>query len=103
MTLTNSASDTARPGGGALWMLLLMLAFTASWLAVVWVMAVNGVFVARPGAGGPPLIPIAIFLPVLLFVPILLRSARIGEILDATPPSWLVGLQLYRVFGAVFL
>jgi len=73
------------------------------WLAAVWVMAVDGVFVARPGGGGPPLIPIAIFLPVLVFVPILLRSARIGEILDATPPSWLVGLQLYRVFGGVFL
>src|SRR5258708_3891450 len=53
--------------------------------------------------GGPPLIPIAILLPLLVFVPILLRSARIGEILDATPPSWLVGLQLYRVFGGIFL
>jgi hypothetical protein len=161
MTVANSVFDTARAGRGALWMLLLMVAFTASWLAltslipefqlvarnvtrpvihatilyglwlglsragfefglrlriwlaiaipftlwlaVVWVMAVDGAFVARPGAGGPPLIPIAIFLPVLLFVPILLRSARIGEILDATPPSWLVGLQLYRVLGGVFL
>ena len=73
------------------------------WLAAVWIMAVDGVFVARPGVGGPPLIPIAIFLPVLLFVPILLTSARIGEILDATPPSWLIGLQLYRVLGGVFL
>jgi hypothetical protein len=72
------------------------------WLAGVWVMAVDGVFEARSGRG-LPLIPIAIFLPVLVFAPMLLRSARIGEILDATPPSWLVGLQLYRVFGAVFL
>jgi hypothetical protein len=72
------------------------------WLAVIWISALNGVFEPRPG-GGPPLIPIAIFLPVLVFVPILLRSARIGEVLDATPPSWLVGLQLYRVFGGIFL
>jgi hypothetical protein len=161
MTALSPTPDTVRAGKGALWMLLLMVAFTVSWvalntqlaefqiasrsltrpvihavilyglwlglaragfdfgrrlriwlaiavpftlwLAAVWIMAVDGVFVARPGGGGPPLIPIAIFLPVLLFVPILLRSARIGEILDATPPSWLVGLQLYRVFGAVFL
>jgi hypothetical protein len=71
------------------------------WLATVWVLAVDGFF-ARP-SGGPPLIPIAIFLPVVIFVPILLRSKRIGEILDATPPSWLIGLQLYRVFGGIFL
>jgi hypothetical protein len=161
MTAPIRKRDTISAGRGALWMLLLMVAFTVAWvalntslaefqiasrsltrpvthaiilyglwlglaragfdfgrrvriwltiaipftlwLAVVWVMAVGGAFVARPGGGGPPLIPIAIFLPVLLFVPILLRSATIGAILDATPPSWLVGLQLYRVFGAIFL
>jgi len=152
--------DTTRAGAGALWMLLLMAAFTASWLtlnaiftdfqlvsrtvtrpvihalilgglwvglsragfdlrrrvqiwlaiaipftlwlAAVWALALDGAFQPRPG-GGPPLIPIAIFVPLLVFLPILLRSARIGEILDATPPSWLVGLQLYRVFGGIFL
>jgi hypothetical protein len=36
---------------------------------------------ARP-SGGPPLIPIVIFVPVLVFVPILLRSKRVGEILS---------------------
>ena len=161
MTAPISAPAITTAGRGALWMLLMMLAFTASWLALtalvpefqlisrtvtrplihavilyglwvglsytgfefgrrvriwltvaipftlwlaaVWIMAVDGVFVARPGIGGPPLIPIAILLPVLLFVPILITSARIGEILDATPPSWLIGLQLYRVFGSIFL
>lgn len=72
------------------------------WLAAVWVMALDGAFVPRPGSARF-LIPIAIFLPLLAFLPIVLRSARLGEILDATPPSWLVGLQLYRVFGAIFL
>jgi hypothetical protein len=36
-------------------------------------------------------------------VPILLRSKRIGEVLDAMPASWLIGLQVYRVFGGIFL
>jgi hypothetical protein len=160
MTAPTFVSNATRPGRGALWMLLLMAAFTVAWvtlngllaefqlasravtrpvihaavlyglwvglaragfdfgqrvriwltiaipftlwLAAVWILAIDGAFVARPG-GGPPLIPIAIFLPVLVFLPILFRSGRIGEILDATPPSWLVGLQLYRVFGAIFL
>jgi hypothetical protein len=32
-----------------------------------------------------------------------LNSNTIGQMLDATPLSWLVGLQVYRVFGSVFL
>lgn len=71
------------------------------WLAVVWSAAVNGVF--RPGNIRLPLVPLAIFLPVIVGVPILLRSKRIGEVLDAMPASWLVGLQVYRVFGSIFL
>jgi len=71
------------------------------WLAVVWSSAINGVF--RPGGIRLPLVPVAIFLPVIVGVPILLRSKRIGELLDAMPMSWLVGLQVYRVFGGIFL
>jgi hypothetical protein len=71
------------------------------WLAVTWSAAINGVF--RPGNNTLPLLPFAIFLPVIVGVPILLRSKRIGEVLDAMPTSWLIGLQVYRVFGGIFL
>jgi hypothetical protein len=71
------------------------------WLAVIWSAAINGVF--RPSVTLPPLLPLAIFLPVIVGVPILLRSKRIGEVLDAIPASWLIGLQVYRVIGGVFL
>jgi hypothetical protein len=71
------------------------------WLAVIWSAAINGVF--RPGNNTLPLVPVAIFLPVIVGVPILLRSKRIGEVLDAMPASWLIGLQVYRVFGGIFL
>ena len=71
------------------------------WLAVIWSAAVNGVF--RPGNSTLPLIPVAIFLPVVVGVPILLRSQRIGEVLDAMTASWLVGLQVYRILGGIFL
>src|SRR4029077_6424274 len=71
------------------------------WLAVIWSAAINGVF--RPGNNTPPLLPLAIFLPVIIGAPILLRSKRIGEVLDAMPTSWLIGLQVYRVFGGIFL
>jgi hypothetical protein len=76
--------------------LALVVPFTL-WLAVIWSAAINGVF--RPG-NGLPLLPLAIFLPVIVGAPILLRSKRIGEVLDAMPASWLVGLQVYRVLEA---
>ena len=81
--------------------LAIALPFTA-WLAVVWWLAVDGAFRPRPGVIVPAL-PIAILAPVLLGLPFLLRSRRIGAILDAAPASWLVGIQVYRVFGGIFL
>ena len=33
----------------------------------------------------------------------LLRLKRIGQVLDAMPPAWLVALQVYRVFGGILL
>lgn len=81
--------------------LVIAVAFTA-WLAIVWWLAIDGAFRPRPGRGVPA-IPIAIFLPVLLGLPLLLRSERVGAVLDATPAYWLVGVQAYRVFGGIFL
>jgi len=81
-----------------LW-LVVVIPFTG-WLALVWWLAVGGAFRPRPGV---PAVPIAIFLPLLVALPMLLRSKRIGAVLDAASPSWLVGLQVYRVFGGIFL
>ncbi len=75
------------------------MAFTA-WLAVVWGLAVADAFRPRPGL---PALPIAIFLPLLIGLPLLLRSERVGALLDATPAAWLVGVQVYRLFGGIFL
>src|SRR5262249_61231735 len=70
------------------------------WCAAAWGAAINGVF--RTGATPPPvpLLPLAIFLPVIIGAPLLLLSKRVGQVLDAMPATWLVALQLYRVFGS---
>jgi hypothetical protein len=70
------------------------------WFAVAWSAAINGVF--RTGASPSPVpsLPLAIFLPVMIGAPLLLLSKRVGQLLDAMPASWLVALQLYRVFGS---
>ena len=80
--------------------LAVMVPYTL-WFAAAWSAAINGVF--RTDASALPLLPLAIFLPVLFGAPLLLLSKRVGQMLDAMPTSWLVALQLYRVFGSVFL
>ena len=72
------------------------------WQAAVWWIAIGGGFRVRPGDAVPAL-PVAIMLPLLVGLPLLLRSRRIATILDAMPPHWLVGLQVYRILGVVFL
>ena len=67
------------------------------WFAIAWSGAINGVF--RTGTRLPAL-PLAIFLPVMIGAPLLLLSKRVGRVLDAMPASWLVALQVYRIFGS---
>jgi hypothetical protein len=71
------------------------------WLAVVWNLAASGFFEARPGAPSP--VPAAIIIPVLIGLIGLARSRRIAAALDMAPAGWLIGLQVYRVFGGNFL
>ena len=75
--------------------LAVMIPYTL-WFAVAWSAAIHGAF--RTGTS-LPLLPVAIWLPLIIGVPLLLLSKRIGEVLDAMPATWLVALQLYRVFG----
>ena len=76
--------------------LAVMIPYTL-WMAVAWSAAINGVF--RTGTRLPAL-PLAIFLPVIIGAPLLLLSKRVGQVLDAMPATWLIALQLYRVFGS---
>src|SRR5689334_20220439 len=76
--------------------LAVMIPYTL-WFAVAWSAAIDGVF--RASASRLPLLPLAIFLPVIIGAPLLLSSKRVGQVLDAMPASWLIALQLYRVFG----
>jgi hypothetical protein len=80
--------------------LAIMVPFTL-WAALAWTAAINGVF--RAGVSTLPLLPSAIFLPVIIGAPLLLLSKRVGQLLDAMPTSWLVALQVYRVFGSQWL
>jgi hypothetical protein len=73
------------------------------WLAVIWNLALAGVFQPLPGVAGLPRLPIAILAPVIVGLFILLRSKLIGTFLDAIPAHWLIALQVYRIFGGIFI
>jgi hypothetical protein len=73
------------------------------WLAVVWDLAANGAFQPIPGVARLPRLPIAIFAPVTVGLFVVLRSKSIAAFLDATPASWLVAVQAYRIFGGIFI
>jgi len=77
--------------------LAVMVPYTL-WFAVAWSAAISGAF--HTEASPLPILPLAILLPVIIGVPLLLLSKRLGQVLDAMPESWLVALQLYRVFGS---
>ena len=67
------------------------------WFALAWSAAISGTF--HPDVAAVPLLPFAIFVPIIIGAPVLLLSKRVGQVLDAMPASWLIALQLYRVFG----
>jgi hypothetical protein len=88
------------PGQRRTTWLAVMIPFTL-WAGIAWTAAINGVF--RTNASSLPLLPSAIFLPIIIGAPLLLLSKRVGQLLDAMPTTWLVALQLYRVFGGQWL
>src|SRR5258707_12979615 len=90
-------STELAPGQRRATWLAIMIPYTL-WFAVAWGAAINGGF--PTGASPLPLLPLAVFLPRIIGAPLLLLSKRVGQLLDAMPVSWLVALQLYRVFGS---
>jgi hypothetical protein len=76
-------------------------ALLAGWIAAVWVLAAKGIF--QLSLGKVPSLPLAIVIPVVLGTFVLTRWQAVALLLDATPPSWLIALQVYRILGATFL
>jgi hypothetical protein len=72
------------------------------WFVGTWIAAAQGAFQIRTQAG-LPLIPLAVILPVAVGLFALTRSRGITAAVDAAPPSWLIGVQVYRLIGANFV
>lgn len=71
------------------------------WFAGAIALSLTGVF--HGTASDIPTLQYGIILPILLGGVLIWRSARVARIIDAVPQSWLVGVQLYRAVGVMFL
>jgi hypothetical protein len=89
-----------RPGAGAR-TLRVSAVILLGWLAVTSALAAIGVY--HVDASAIPTIQYGILLPILVGILLLWRSESVARILDAVPQEWIVGVQLYRALGLIFL
>ncbi len=71
------------------------------WLAAAIALGAAGTF--HTTASDIPTIQYGILVPILIGALLLWRSPLVGRIIDAVPQHWLVGVQLYRAGGIIFL
>src|SRR5215470_1024607 len=72
-----------------------------SWFLVALALGLAGAYKAAPDR--VPTIQYGIFIPFLIGAWLIWRSPAVGRIIDAVPQPWIVGVQLYRALGAIFL
>lgn len=74
----------------------------AAWFATAIVVAKQGIFEQTQTTTFPPPIGAGIAIPIVLGC-VLLTLPAVKRAIDQISLQWLVGVQLYRVFGALFL
>ena len=76
-------------------------AVLSGWLAVAIALGAEGIY--HVSARGIPTIQYGILLPILIGALMIWRWEAAKRILDTVPQSWIVGVQLYRALGVIFL
>jgi len=93
---------TALPVRTQIWTWVAVAVPLLLWFLMILQLARAGVFVAGPDVR-VPWIPLAVLIPLVAGLVLLTRSSRVAAAADVTPLHWLVGVQVFRVLGAVFL
>jgi hypothetical protein len=86
----------------ARWPYAAAAAAAVAWGALAVVLAREGVFATNPDTT-TPLIVAGIAVPIVAGVVLMLRVPGVLRAVDRIPLQWLVGVQFYRVLGALFL
>ena len=71
------------------------------WFGVAITLSLKGFF--TPSSALSPAVPLAILVPVISGLWFSFRSQAMTRLIEATPLSWLIGIQFYRVIGGIFL
>ncbi len=71
------------------------------WLTLAIVLAAMGVY--HVAGDALPTIQFGIVPPILIGIFLIWRSDAVARLIDAVPQEWLVGVQLYRALGVIFL
>lgn len=76
-------------------------ALVLGWYILALLLSASDAF--RGVADRAPTIEFGIFIPILVGLILMWRSETIATLIELTPHPWLVGVQLYRVFGVIFI
>jgi hypothetical protein len=79
------------------WTSLVLIAWYGAVLTLSWFEFFRG------AADRFPTIALGVFGPIVVGAIALWRSETLNRIIDAVPQSWLIGVQIYRTLGLVFL
>ena len=71
------------------------------WLAVSIALAAMGAY--HVDASAIPTMQYGIVIPILIGILLIWQSETVARIIDAVPQQWLVGVQLYRALGVIFI
>lgn len=99
---TRAARRAGLPGERRTRLTLAVGAVLAAWLGLALWLGAAGVFHGDPTQPYPT-IALGILLPIAIGYASFRSLPVVRDLLDATPPQHLVGVQLYRAAGAVFL
>jgi hypothetical protein len=80
----------------------LVAGVVVAWGAVSFLLAARGAYVAHSESFNPWILPAAV-VPVLLGVLLVSTVAPLRRLAATLPLPWLIGIQVYRVFGITFL
>jgi hypothetical protein len=57
----------------------------------------------RAALDGFPTIQYGLFIPIIIGLVLISRHGIVARVIDAIPQSWIVGVQVYRALGVIFL
>jgi hypothetical protein len=99
--LNRALADAHWPVSDRTQTFIVSAAILLGWLAAAITLVALGVY--HIGASDLPTIQYGILLPILVGALLIWRSETTKHIIAAVPQQWLVGVQLYRALGVIFI